>query len=253
MASLMRLGRGTPRGLASRLRVPYSTEAGPSSSPPDPPRPRRRRRSSLTPEEEASLYRQGGPTDLVGPPDPISNIRPVLYARLVARSSRPGGPPASNANASNPHPYSTSEFDSPSVGKGIWGRWAQQVGERLQEAELQLRLARMSGDGLTQRFWRDNNLRFGKDLDEARTRGGEGARALPVPTSSTGEEQALELADAKKKGLESVDSSFYAQWLDANGPRHRAYNVLVWKQAALEVKLGARVAWLQFLLRIVGR
>ncbi|KAK7446384.1 hypothetical protein VKT23_014589 [Stygiomarasmius scandens] len=74
---------------------------------------------------------------LVGPPDPISHLRPVIYNDV------PKPPPPSLRH----HPYSLSEFDPES--------------ERNQSPhELHWKLQRQQLDDLNQNFWLDSNCRF---------------------------------------------------------------------------------------------
>lgn len=49
--------------------------------------------------------------DLVGPPDPVSNLRPVIYDELPMPQAKPGQN-TSRALAHRPHPYSLNEFTS---------------------------------------------------------------------------------------------------------------------------------------------
>ncbi|THU89519.1 hypothetical protein K435DRAFT_286283 [Dendrothele bispora CBS 962.96] len=74
---------------------------------------------------------------LVGPPDPISHLRPVIYDDVPKPS-----PPSLRH-----HPYSLSEFDPEP--------------ERNQSPyELHWKLQRQQLDDLNQNFWLDSNCRF---------------------------------------------------------------------------------------------
>ncbi|KAI9509613.1 hypothetical protein F5148DRAFT_1011988 [Russula earlei] len=75
-------------------------------------------------------------SDYVGPPDPVSNIRPVLY-------DDPGSTSANRAAASPPHPYSLDEFRDDS-----------------DTLEYQWKLQRQQLDTFNHAFWRDTNTRF---------------------------------------------------------------------------------------------
>ncbi|KIY43429.1 hypothetical protein FISHEDRAFT_67937 [Fistulina hepatica ATCC 64428] len=75
--------------------------------------------------------------DLIGPPDPISNLRPIIYED-DASAPQP---------AHTPHPYSLHEFHEPPE-------------TPFTAADLQWRLARRELDDFCQDFWFDSNLRF---------------------------------------------------------------------------------------------
>ncbi|KAG7092506.1 hypothetical protein E1B28_008857 [Marasmius oreades] len=75
--------------------------------------------------------------DLIGPPDPISHLRPIIYDDV------PTPPPPSLLH----HPYSLAEFDpEPSNNESAH--------------ELQWKLQRKQLDDLNQYFWLDSNIRF---------------------------------------------------------------------------------------------
>lgn len=98
---------------------------------------------------------------LVGPPDPISHIRPVIYEDAIPHQPQP--PPSVLR-----HPYSLREFDS---------------GQIAPEEQL-WKLQRQQLDDFVQHFWFDSNSRF------------EAAKqaildSLPVSCSELGKEQAL--------------------------------------------------------------
>ncbi|PPR08096.1 hypothetical protein CVT24_010557 [Panaeolus cyanescens] len=75
--------------------------------------------------------------DLVAPPDPISNLRPILYENS---SNTPIVP---NVR----HPYSLSEFTPAAV-------------DADGDYELQFKLLRQQLDSFNQGFWTDSNTRF---------------------------------------------------------------------------------------------
>lgn len=138
----------------------------------------------------------------VGPPDRVSNLRPILY-----------GDDGRSQKAAATHPYSLSEFSQPSetnagsyasaTGSGHGGvlkSHYQRMLARLEAAQLQARLQSIWLDQFNERFWTDNNTRFQHALDEA---GG-----------------AAQDAD--------LVSRFYREWLSANAGRLRAYNRMLW-------------------------
>ncbi|KAK2466878.1 hypothetical protein APHAL10511_001136 [Amanita phalloides] len=74
--------------------------------------------------------------ELVGPPDPISNLRPVIYDEPFVSMH----PKQLN------HPYSLAEFDA--------------TEDSFEELELQYKLQRQQLDAFNHQFWLDANSRF---------------------------------------------------------------------------------------------
>ncbi|EIN07337.1 hypothetical protein PUNSTDRAFT_71028 [Punctularia strigosozonata HHB-11173 SS5] len=76
--------------------------------------------------------------NFVGPPDPVSNLRPVIYDDdLPSRSSQ-----------AVTHPYSLSEFKP------------DEAAEEREEMEYQYKAERQQLDNFNHRFWTDSNTRF---------------------------------------------------------------------------------------------
>ncbi|KAL0071368.1 hypothetical protein AAF712_001225 [Marasmius tenuissimus] len=75
--------------------------------------------------------------DLIGPPHPISNLRPIIYDDI------PTPPPPSLLH----HPYSLAEFDP-------------EPEKNESSLELQWKLQRRQLDDLNHHFWLDSNIRF---------------------------------------------------------------------------------------------
>ncbi|EEB96229.1 hypothetical protein MPER_04667 [Moniliophthora perniciosa FA553] len=99
--------------------------------------------------------------DLIGPPDQISNIRPIIYDDV------PSPPPPSLLY----HPYSLAEFDpEPSNNESA--------------NELQWKLQRKQLDDLNHNFWLDSNLRFESGKKAV-------LESLPSSASSMDKEHAL--------------------------------------------------------------
>ncbi|KZP11960.1 hypothetical protein FIBSPDRAFT_755665 [Athelia psychrophila] len=71
--------------------------------------------------------------NLIGPPDPISNLRPVLYSNA-----------SKGAHSELSHPYSLREFS----------------GDIVVDHDLQWRLHQQDLDAFSHKFWTDSNLRF---------------------------------------------------------------------------------------------
>lgn len=233
---------------------------------------------SIRPQRRSSRRRDDidvSKVDLVGPPDPISNIRPMFYAPIASSSSPTNlKRNSSSAKSTNnlPHPYSLSEFSQSSTStsrsgltKGLgklksFRDLVDRVTHRVEESELRLRIGKMGTDNITQRFWRDNNLRFNRDLDSWREESQRRISALPEGVTSSSDSATrvvVNHADDSAKEMSKDESIFYANWLRANAKRNRSYNVLVWKQAWEQVRLGARVSilrqWLRLLQRLQGR
>lgn len=139
------------------------------------------------------------------------------------------------------------------------------VSSRVEEAEMKLRVSKLGVDNITQRFWRDNNIRFTRDLESWREHSHRRFAALPASVANeaapgSDSDSRAALTKTSKEAADELandESAFYANWLRANGRRNRAYNVLVWKQTWEQVRLGARVAllrnWLATLLWMRGR
>ncbi|KAI0283042.1 hypothetical protein BGY98DRAFT_911899 [Russula aff. rugulosa BPL654] len=80
------------------------------------------------------LFHSSVPTaNYVGPPDPMSNIRPVLYDDLSSTTAE-----------SSKHPYSLDEFHNDSE----------------DTLEYQWKLQQQQLDAFNDAFWRDTNTRF---------------------------------------------------------------------------------------------
>lgn len=120
-----------------------------------------------TPKNKARstrLAKRAG-SDSVGLPDPVSNLRPVTYGSAFESESdnlSSTSKPNTATNSSSTHPYSLSEFNSPTttsklsssanfsrVPKPYSGYFLRLV-EKLQEAELVHKLGRSRADSFNQ-------------------------------------------------------------------------------------------------------
>ncbi|WVO17982.1 hypothetical protein L204_105680 [Cryptococcus depauperatus] len=159
MASYTRLSRASSSTVST---FPPCTENGSAPS---------RRRSS---------YRDDLPmtgVDLVAPPDPLSNIRPIIYAsKFITR-------PSSNS------PYSASEFPT------------SYSDSRLEDMELEWKLRRERVDLTNHRFWAAVNTEFEAQLSQ---------RLSFLPPASDPPTP----KDIKRK--EDCLTQFYADWQIAN-------------------------------------
>lgn len=182
----------------------------------------------------ASPLRAGALQMYVGPPDPVSHLRPVVYASNEEREQAGG--------ARTAHPYSLAEFSQP-LGRiaGARGGAGAQLGgplgayhgrmlQRLEAARLDARLQSIWLDQFNQRFWTDNNARFERALTEYEAQGAQGAAVEP-PQERT--------------------ARFYRAWLAANATRLRAYNHMLWDASVSVVTAQVRLAVVQWYTRVV--
>lgn len=171
--------------------------------------------------------RWGAPPMYVGPPDPVSNLRPVVFGgNDDVRTQRQA--------SSVPHPYSLSEFGVSRGGRaehgGMLVQYAHNLGTRLEALQLQARLQSMWLDQFNQRFWTDNNLRFQRALDQFETRAGFAAGEAPLDTVSP----------------------FYRAWLTANATRLRNYNRTLWLSTVRVVMAQSHYALARRYTRLVA-
>lgn len=250
------------RMTASRPNSP----AGSSSASSTPKRSSKNRSDNIDPET----------VDLVGPPDSISNIRPMVYAPRQSFDRKRNKSPSTSANITQqPHPYSPNEFHqtanstfstSQHKPKGfgmfrLYREYVDHVCDRVEEVDMKLRLSKLTTDTTTQRFWRDNNTRFSRDMQAwaQNNKSDQSVKRLSDPIQESVGDNALVKAPKIESDLitaPSSESDFYATWLKANAKRNKAYNVLVWKQAFDQVRLGAQVSiwtyWLKILRKLEG-
>jgi hypothetical protein len=151
----------------------------------------------------------------VGPPDPVSNIRPVLYHDLD---------PTSVESPLTRHPYSLDEFRNDS-----------------DTLEYQWKLQRQQLDAFNDAFWRDvrflhqhaphhrsynhpmqTNTRF----DTAKA-----AAVNSLPPHATAEQREERLGE------------FYEKWVLQEAARQEEYNAEWRRRSMQEIKLAARVSY----------
>lgn len=195
-------------------------------------------------------------SDMVGPPDPLSNLRPVRYGSAfeTGSASTSSSPPGTEPNSA-PHPYSLSEFrtntrdGAKGTGKG-YSAYYRSLLDRLEAAELAHRLRRTRADAFNERFWRDNNARFRTDLDSYRS-----ARALALGDGGT--EGSSSVKDVRGDKVTSPDADgdapFYSAWLRANSARHRAYNAALWSRTFADLMPAARYEVLRWWTGVARR
>ncbi|KAK8861365.1 hypothetical protein IAR55_002184 [Kwoniella newhampshirensis] len=148
--------------------------------------------------------------DLVAPPDPLSNIRPIIYA------SRPATRPSSNS------PYSASEFPSDGADSG------------LENMELEWRLRRERVDLMNHRFWVTTNTNFNAQQAHRLS-------LLPAPSDPPTPE------DTKRR--EDCLTQFYADWQMANQERQIRWVKEWWREIWQGLKIQTRLYILRGLRR----
>lgn len=160
----------------------------------------------------------------VGPPDVISNIRPVVYDSLAERASRP--------NTTVHHPYSLAEFSapkSPVIRKhGMLAQYSERLMNELEALQLHTRLQSIWLDQFNHRFWTDNNARFERAAQEYKSRV---AVLEPIPLE--------------------VMSPFYREWLRSNSGRLRHYNHTLWAATYHVIFAQLRLALFSYYTRAV--
>lgn len=165
--------------------------------------PRRRTRPSST-----ALHTSLPPSvDWIGPPCPLSNLRPVYYAPLFpSLHSAP-------SIQKNQHPYSPQEFASSSSALDTTQQRLQQLKRKLHAQDLEWRLTRYRFDQFNQHFWSKTNTSFllARDAYVAR---------LSPSSSSTGAISDVDLAP------------FYAEHLRETKKVYAEYNAQLWKAQA---------------------
>ncbi|WVQ83585.1 hypothetical protein IAT38_005726 [Cryptococcus sp. DSM 104549] len=148
--------------------------------------------------------------DLVAPPDPLSNIRPIIYA------SKPATQPSTNS------PYSAAEF--PPIHGDV----------RLENMELEYRLRRERVDLMNHRFWANTNNEFNAQL---------ALRLAQLPPASDPPSE----EDIRRK--EDVLTKFYADWQMANQARQIQWVREWWREIWEGLKVQTRLYVLRGLRR----
>ena len=161
------------------------------------------------------------PQAYVGPPDPVSNLRPVVYSEPQVRPK------------SALHPYSLEEFTARAQtqrgrSSSALVRYADHLLGQLEAVSMHARLQSMWLDQFNQRFWFDNNVRFTRALEEYK------AHVAPQGDAT------LELL-----------APFYREWLVVNAKRLRHYNHTLWVATYKTIGAQLRLALLQGYTRVV--
>ncbi|GAA6000848.1 uncharacterized protein JCM10292_006457 [Rhodotorula paludigena] len=201
--------------------------------------PRRRLRPSAR-SHDASTTLLPPSRDLIGPPCPLSNLRPVYYAPLFPSLHSP--PPAfapspSASSTTSPHPYSLSEFPTPRLAPTARQASLQALQLRLAQRDLAWRLHRYRLDAFNQDFWARTNARFLRARDAFLARS-DAAHAAREEGRLGGEEGAFPPGASRAVGAglgetEDVDlAPFYAQHLEATKADYARYNAALWRMQA---------------------
>ncbi|GAA5912753.1 hypothetical protein JCM5296_006558 [Sporobolomyces johnsonii] len=191
-----------------------------------------RRRLRPTPlSHDPSLPAPHPPSrDLIGPPCPLSNLRPVYYAPLFpslhSPSSWSASPPSSSPARTSPHPYSLSEFPSTSLSssRDPAQQRLQRLKHRLHAQDLEWRLTRYRLDAFNQAFWARMNTAFLVARDEYLSRASSDDDAGGW-SDGTG--------TAARQMTEDVDlAPFYKEHLERTKKEYARYNWELWRMQA---------------------
>lgn len=177
----------------------------------------------------------------MGPPDALSNLRPVVYGsafETMRRGEEPSSAAGSRSSSSPAHPYSTSEFTSsaslgPTFSSGKpHSAYFVSLLQRLEVAELEHHLRRSRSDRFSQSFWSDNNARYEKALGDEFSQGSRPGAASRAKS-------------------EDVLAPFYAAWLSTNSQRHKAYNDRLWAMTREDLGPAMRYSLLRWWVGVV--
>lgn len=126
-----------------------------------------------------TFHRSVACRDLVGPPDPVSNLRPVIYDDLPVQSTN------------TIHPYSLKEFTG-------------------DPREYQWKVQRQQLDAYNHKFWADSNSRFNAALE---------ARLASLPADCSALEKELAMSAFYGSWLEQEQErlqAYNADWRKRN-------------------------------------
>jgi hypothetical protein len=162
-------------------------------------------------------------SDYVGPPDPVSNIRPVLY----------DDPTVTNAEPLR-HPYALDEFRDDSY-----------------TLEYQWKLHRQQLDAFNDAFWRDvrpcppHNTPISRNSycpaqTNTRFETAKAAAVSGLPPHATAEQREGRL------------SAFYRNWVLQEATRQEEYNSEWRRRSMQEIKLAARVSFQKVKVRFTS-
>ncbi|BGP13560.1 hypothetical protein JCM10213_008896 [Rhodosporidiobolus nylandii] len=185
--------------------------------------PRRRLRPSSSSHDSSAPIPPS--RDLIGPPCPLSNLRPVYYAPLFPHLHSPSSAPLS------PHPYSLAEFPTTSAlsSRSKKQQRLQRIQRELHAQDLEWRLTRYRLDAFNQDFWARMNTQFlqardayigRKEAEAALLHGPDGAEFPPATSMAATPTEDVDLAP------------FYADHLAATKKQYAEYNTQLWRMQA---------------------
>lgn len=192
------------------------------------------------------------PPFLVGAPDVISNLRPVIYDGVwfKAISTPQDLSPSSSSlplttivhpDKDTEHPYALNEFAS------TRGHEADRFFEEKNSWELRLRLERQSNDAFNHAFWTDVSChiaffcRADPDLN-AQTNSRFNTYKTFVGTSTAASPEYAEAsAETREMIMDERIAAFYRLWLDSERSRQRAYMREMYRRTFALLLLEARL------------
>jgi len=170
------------------------------------------------------------PTILVGPPHPISNIRPVLYDALPHKcdNSSPSSSAKDSSDTSHDNTVNTREgqplpstHSSPYAVDEFTGASAQaaaSVPSSVTKDEWAIRWKNIENDRINHLFWLDSNTRF----NAAKQALISSYAALPLSPSQTEQDCAIALDHALAR--------FYRGWQEQEEARQRKYTMVMYRR-----------------------
>lgn len=164
---------------------------------------------------------QASSHDIVGPPSPRSNLRPIQYAPLFSTSPiLPEASPSStqSSTSSSSHPYSLNEFNTQST---PLPSSLTELRNKLHLEDLEWINFRKRIDKMNETFWAHQSTDF-ESLEEA-----EKQRVLASIESS--QTLGSSLSVDQQQLVNSALDRFYKSWLLNEEARFKAYNLAWWK------------------------
>ncbi|EGG09829.1 uncharacterized protein MELLADRAFT_74340 [Melampsora larici-populina 98AG31] len=160
--------------------------------------------------------------DIVGPPSPTSNLRPVEYAPLFSTSTifpeaSASATPSSGSRSS--HPYSLNEFNTQST---PLPPSLTELRNKLHLEDLEWITFRKRIDKMNETFWAHQSTDF-ETLEEA-----EKQRVLLLASIESSGLGSPSSADQQQLISSALDK-FYKSWLLNEQARFKAYNLTWWK------------------------
>ncbi|KAK9894613.1 hypothetical protein P389DRAFT_162768 [Cystobasidium minutum MCA 4210] len=141
--------------------------------------------------------------DLVGPPDPLTNLRPVYYAPRFTT-------PAPVSSTKKLHPYQLDEFGTSDLPRSSMSlqktEKLENLRRRFEAEDLEWRLQQRRLDQISHEHWARSNLAFAAAKEEAENR----ARMSSISPS-------------KNQYDPYIMEEFHRNWVATRGPSFEAY------------------------------